>query len=150
MKRLIVMGCLLAAVSAWTACTHSKAATGSTTTNSSSENPSLLYDKDWRLVSIQGELVDTAGMHRIPAIRFSKSDHRVSGNGGCNGMGGTYTVTGEKLHFSPLISTKMACPNLSVEDKYFKALNQVTRFEVGDGRLELFSDNGSLLLFTNP
>lgn len=149
MKSMFVMGCLLAGVSAWTACSHSKAAAGATS-NSTSENPSLLYDKDWRLVSMQGELVDTAGMHRIPAIHFGKSDHRVSGNGGCNGMGGTYTVTGDKLHFSPLISTKMACPNLDVENKYFKLLDQATRFEVSEGRLELFNDSGSILLFANP
>lgn len=146
---MFLMGCLLAGVSAWTACSHSKAATGATS-NSTSENPSLLYDKDWRLVSMQGELVDTAGMHRIPAIHFGKSDHRVSGNGGCNGMGGTYTVTDDKLHFSPLISTKMACPNLAVENKYFKLLDQATRFEVSEGRLELFNDSGSILLFANP
>ncbi|HEY0272120.1 MAG TPA: META domain-containing protein [Chitinophaga sp.] len=149
MKTTFVMACLLLGGLYWAACSSPKPAAGKTSaTNSTSENPSLLYNTDWKLVSIQGEAIDTTGMNRRPGIRFEKNQHRVSGNGGCNGMGGSFTVTGNKLHFSPLISTRMACPALAVENKYFKALEQVTRFEVSEGRLELLNDSGSLAIFS--
>lgn len=35
---------------------------------------------------------------------------RVSGTDGCNGIGSTYTVTGNVAHVDPFISTMMACP----------------------------------------
>jgi heat shock protein HslJ len=35
---------------------------------------------------------------------------RVTGTDGCNGIGSTYTVTGNVAHVDPFISTMMACP----------------------------------------
>ena len=148
MKRMIVMGCLLGSCFFWVQCKSQKpAANGDASTSTSAATPSLLYDTDWKLVSLNGESIDTASLNKRPGIRFDKAQHRVSGNGGCNGMGGSYTVTGDKLHFSPLISTKMACPGLDVENKYFKALEQVTSFDVSEGRLELKSNSGTVAIF---
>lgn len=117
---------------------------------SSSNNTAdaALYDTDWKLVSLDGELVDTAGLKARPFLHFSKKDKRVHGNGGCNTMGGAFTATGDKLHFSPLISSKMACPGLVIENKFFKALSQVTSYDLSEDRLELIGENGSLAILS--
>lgn len=36
---------------------------------------------------------------------------QVSGTDGCNGIGSTYTVTGNVAHVDPFVSTMMACPD---------------------------------------
>ncbi|WP_291475876.1 META domain-containing protein [Corynebacterium sp.] len=36
---------------------------------------------------------------------------RVSGTDGCNGIGSTYTVTGNVAHVNPFMSTMIACDN---------------------------------------
>ena len=36
---------------------------------------------------------------------------RVSGTDGCNGIGSTYTVTGNVAHVNPFVSTMIACEN---------------------------------------
>lgn len=36
---------------------------------------------------------------------------RVSGTDGCNGIGSTYTVTGNAAHVNPFMSTMIACDN---------------------------------------
>jgi hypothetical protein len=53
-------------------------------------------------------LMSSAGK-RAPSISFA-SDGKVAGSGGCNRFFGSYMQEGEKLSFSPLGSTRMACP----------------------------------------
>ncbi|SCC62560.1 Heat shock protein HslJ [Chitinophaga costaii] len=146
MKSTFLIGCLLLASWFGPACSSSKPFTATKASRATSANPSLLYGTDWKLVSLQGEAIDTAGLRKRPGLRFDKAEHRVSGNGGCNSIGGSFTVTGDKLHFSPMISTKMACPAMDVENKFLQALAQVTRFDVSEGRLELLNEQGSLAI----
>ena len=59
-------------------------------------------------------------------------DGRVSGRGGCNGYGGTATIDGDKLSFSPLAATQMACAEalMNQEQKFFDALGRVATFRL--------------------
>lgn len=74
-------------------------------------------------------------------LRFD-ADGSASGRGGCNSYGGTYTLAGDALSFSPLAATRMACaPDvMDQEQRYFDALAKVTRYAV--------ADDGALLLET--
>jgi heat shock protein HslJ len=70
------------------------------------------------------------------------ADGRVSGRGGCNGYGGSYTLAGDALTFGPLAATKMACAPalMDQEQRYFDTLAKVTHYAV--------ADDGALLLET--
>jgi heat shock protein HslJ len=56
--------------------------------------------------------VSSDTLHRKePHMILQVAESRVVGNGGCNGFSGTYQLDSKsnRLRFSPLMATKMAC-----------------------------------------
>jgi len=100
-----------------------------------------LAGADWVLQGETGE--------RGPFLRFENGS--VSGLGGCNRFGGKYKLDGDRLSFSPLMSTRMACrPDLmKKEQAFFDMLGKVQEAKLGDGTLELLDGEGKVLaIFT--
>ena len=64
----------------------------------------------------------------------------------CNRGGGNYKISEGKLSFGPLISTRMACPPDSLDNKLMKDLQRVSSFFLQDGNLylELPLDSGTM------
>jgi heat shock protein HslJ len=102
-----------------------------------------LNGTSWTLTHIQGKpvLTDTQ-----PDIRFDNG--QASGAGSCNGFGGDYTVSGNKLTFGALMSTMMACMPQEVMDQeqaYFSALSATASYRVDGSRLTLLDAAGNVL-----
>ena len=75
---------------------------------------------------------------------------RVSGQGPCNRYLGsiTYSETGSNsIQVGPLASTKMACPNLSAEHRYFQDLQRVSMVKVVPGGLVPTTSDETKLVF---
>lgn len=72
---------------------------------------------------------------------------RVSGSGGCNRLMSSYKTEGNKLSFTPIASTLMACPNMREEQQFFQAMREVTDYRIEGNRLTLFHDDAILLVF---
>ena len=99
--------------------------------------------RSWRVTGF-----DTTGAMRSPTITFDQAQNRVSGNGSCNRYSGGFTLTApDKIAFSPMAATKMACPALNVEGKYFELLNKANKWSIKDGVLTLSQDGNALLTF---
>jgi heat shock protein HslJ len=85
-----------------------------------------------------------------PTLRFSEG--LVRGSAGCNSFQGDYSITGQKIAFSELAMTLMACPEpegvMDQEQSYVRALQQVDRFEFSEGRLILKTKSETDLTFT--
>jgi len=94
----------------------------------------------WKLVSFG---LTRMAVPKGASIRFEAGQY--SGHGGCNGVGGDYTLEGEKIKLSAGFSTMMACPELDLEHKYMKALNEVDSYKIKGDLLDL-EGNGRLLL----
>jgi heat shock protein HslJ/membrane-bound inhibitor of C-type lysozyme len=80
------------------------------------------------------------------AVTFDK-DGRVSIATDCNRMGGTYTVTNNKIVFGPMMSTKMYCEG-SQEGDFATMLENVSSFlftSKGELVLELKLDSGQMI-----
>lgn len=83
-----------------------------------------LEDGFWVLKSMKGENVETAFTGKRPDLKFDFSKNMVSGNGGCNGYGGDFTLNEQNLFSAPnLVSTMMACMDASKEPEFFKTLS---------------------------
>lgn len=92
----------------------------------------------WKLVEINGTPVDT-GLNREPFLQLDAEENRVSASGGCNGMGGTYELkANNRLSFSELIGTMMACPNMEVETQLSQALGRTDSYAIHGDTLSLF------------
>ena len=74
---------------------------------------------------------------RAPTLRFDAG--RVEAFGGCNRLGGSYTLDGDRVTFGPIAGTMMAClePMGAVEDAFKHALAGTVRFRVETGGLTL-------------
>jgi heat shock protein HslJ/uncharacterized membrane protein len=93
----------------------------------------------WRVVSVNGRPVPAGDYH----IDFEAG--RIAAKFGCNGIGGSYTQTGSTLDAGALISTKMACPDMSWESQGSAVLDKVmTVGMIGPNRLTLTSSAGSI------
>ena len=100
-----------------------------------------LNGKVWQLRAIDGAAVNSDRA----TFSFDFDKNRVGGNGGCNGFGGTLTETGDGIKISQIISTKMFCENGSdVENRYFSALEKVTKYQIREGKLQLL--NGATIV----
>jgi heat shock protein HslJ len=99
-----------------------------------------LTDTRWHLVRIGADSAIRRGTERDPYLRFTDADKRVGGSTTCNSMGGTYEVTGDRISFGPLMSTKMACvePELMAQEtRFMSALDSVERFAISADTLSL-------------
>lgn len=101
--------------------------------------------KQASLVNTKWTLVDVGAVTKIPTLQVESN--RVSGNGGCNQYFSDVILNQENGNFvvGNIGATKMACKDLSGEQSYFNLLQQVNKYQVKDGYLELYKD-GLLLL----
>ena len=96
-----------------------------------------LAGADWVLAGEAGS--------RAPFLRFEGG--RVAGLGGCNRFGGTYDFDGDRLSFSPLAATRMACPGeiMKAEQAFFDMLAKVKGVSLTGETLVLLDGDGKAL-----
>jgi copper homeostasis protein (lipoprotein) len=96
----------------------------------------------WKLVSLNGDAVETHPGQREVHLLLETDESKVRGFAGCNNFFGGYTVEGEDLRFEQVASTMMACPHLDEETTFLQALEKVTAYEILGESLELCGDDG--------
>lgn len=98
-----------------------------------------LEERYWKLVELNGKPVAAAENQKREAhMILKKDDNTISGNGSCNSFRGTYEVTdGIKIKFSKVAATLMACPDIQVEDGFFKVLEMADNYYVNGDTLQL-------------
>ena len=88
------------------------------------------FDGEWNIVAING--VAPTGENK-PYIGIDASTQRLFGHTGCNrimGQVGYVNVQTKNIRFLKVATTRMACPDMSSEQKLVKLLNEVSRYEV--------------------
>jgi putative lipoprotein len=100
----------------------------------------------WRLVALDGEPASQGAGDR-PVDMMLDDSGRVSGFSGCNRFMGTYARTHNRLSFSQLASTMMACPEgMDLEQRFLDALAGVSAYHLDGGGLALLDDQGKVIL----
>ena len=76
------------------------------------------------------------------------SDGTVTGNGGCNGLGGDYEVKDDQITFGPIMSTLMACddPRMAQEGTVSQVLTESASYTL-EGDTLTISKDGNVLVF---
>ncbi len=99
----------------------------------------------WRLKSLEGSPVLPST--QITAKFDTSSDPTVSGSAGCNRYFASFSFSIYSIKFSGISSTKMFCSNLDLgqEEKYFRALESATSYNITDQELIIDSPDGSLI-----
>ena len=107
-------------------------------------NQSELTEKHWKLVELNGLLVNETS--REPFIVFEKEGNRVHGNTSCNNFFGTFELQKKnKIKFSQVGMTKMACIGNTIETPFNQVLESTTAYKIDDGSLILLDAFGNKL-----
>jgi heat shock protein HslJ len=68
------------------------------------------------------------------------------GFGGCNRMSGGYALDGDKVTFSDVVATRMACTKgMDVEEGFSRALGEVVRWGIDGTTLRLYDAQGEVV-----
>ncbi|MBL8165028.1 MAG: META domain-containing protein [Anaerolineae bacterium] len=97
------------------------------------------------LVGTQWQLLGTAEGSSLTLI-FGEGGE-VSGSGGCNSFGGSYTVAEGSISFGPLVSTMMACLDDALteqEQVYFANLQAISSFQIVGDELTITTGDQTL------
>ena len=81
-----------------------------------------IKDRQWSVKAIDGRRPAPGG--NAPVTLMFGSDGHIAANGGCNGFGGRYMLTGEGLKiYGPMIGTQIACtPNAMDQERRFQSI----------------------------
>jgi heat shock protein HslJ len=107
----------------------------------SNQPAASLENTNWRLTSL-GDTPVTA-TSPAPHITLDQASRRVNGSGGCNRITGSYELDGNRLRFSHMAATLMACAaGLDTEKAFLHALEQVRTWKAPGQQLELDDADG--------
>lgn len=142
MKFLTRIACVAALIAILSACSLAAGSAGAD-----------LVGTSWTLTQINGSAP-------IPGrnLTLQFDDKSATGSSGCNSFGGSYTVDGNKITFSEIASTLMACADadgnpdntiMDQEQAYLDALHKATVYTINGDTLNIGTDdNPAVLVFT--
>ena len=120
MKKVIVSLCMAGALIALSSCRSSKDAATLSSING-----------EWNIIEINGAAVVPAPNQEFPFIGFDTNTGKVFGNSGCNRMMGSFYVNDKPgtIVLGAMASTRMACPDMTLEQNVLSALGQVKKYK---------------------
>ncbi|MDX5438170.1 MAG: META domain-containing protein, partial [Pontibacter sp.] len=112
-----------------------------------------LYDQKlsgkWVLQELNGKTINADALPRgIPTLVIYPEQGKVHGSGGCNRINGAIEIKGDKITFNQMAVTRMACPNMLVEDEFLRLLSgNKLLYQVQNGQLMLQMDGRTVMVF---
>jgi putative lipoprotein len=130
-KLLLVLSLISLAISACTAKQSSASLSGA-----------------WKLTSYGPASAPTPAVADTEAGLTFQEDGTLTGNSGCNGFGGSYTVAGDQVTFKDIVSTLMACDDarMAQEEAVHKVLTDTAAFKIEGDTLTLTNNDLVLVL----
>ncbi len=117
----------------WTAC------------NNTGVGPNTLEAQTWVLVAYEMDSKEQTVEDQKTYLQFGAG--RISGNTGCNQLGGSYTLRKSRLTTEGMYTTKMACPGMMErEARLTQVLNGNPTLAMAGERM-LMSYEGVVLVF---
>ena len=102
----------------------------------------------WLLEKISYTAIRPEEYNRVPVFQFNLSKQRLTGNDGCNTIGGKIEVQGNRIRFSEMVSTEMACVKKSIERIIsLQVSGHLVNYYFKGGKLYLYLPDDSLLVF---
>ncbi|CAM1361276.1 hypothetical protein TPENAI_20169 [Tenacibaculum litopenaei] len=111
------------------------------------EDTSLL-ENSWELTYIQDKKIRTDGEQHNPRIYFNLKTNRFHGRGACNRFSGKIEkVTNHRFELNQnIVRTEMYCPDIQLEDAFFKILPDTRYYEIAGTTLVFKNKDGEQLV----
>jgi heat shock protein HslJ len=113
----------------------------------SKENGKTLVGS-WKLTAYGPVDSPTPAVPDVEAFLSFGADGTLTGNTGCNQLGGDYQVEGDQITFGQIVSTLIACPDLQMaqEEAMHQVLMDTASFSI-EGNTLTITKNGMVLVF---
>jgi len=113
---------------------------------SGSNSPSIVGT--WKLTAYGPASSPSPAVADTEAGLTFEEDGTLTGHSGCNGLGGDYTVEGDQITFSQIISTLMACedPIMTQEGAVHQVLTETASFKIEGNTLTITNKDTVLVL----
>ncbi len=108
----------------------------------------VLYGNIWKLEKLNGAPVTKPVSGSDVTFGIVAGLNNIAGNGSCNQYFGSAKVSGNKISFNDIGSTKMNCDDMNLEISYFQKLREVDSFGVSTGKLIFYSGGKAILEFS--
>ena len=106
------------------------------TPESTNEITSVLANTKWKLKKLMGR--DPENKSNKDFLLVFDAEGRFSAFVGCNNLGGKYEIKeGNQILFGKVISTMMACVDMTTEQEFKKILEIVDNYTINDKKLSL-------------
>jgi heat shock protein HslJ len=103
----------------------------------------------WELAIMNGKPVSEYGIlmgKDNPNIEINVSNDGLTAYMGCNRISGGFEAIGNKIQFNHMLSTKMMCDNIQLEQDFFSVFNgKQLEFKIEDKKL-VFTDLSSVIV----
>lgn len=118
--------------------------------NFTARQTATLENIQWQAMAInngRGGVV-SARTTSLTSARFEEG--KLAGNAGCNNYSASYTIADDSLAIGSIMTTRRLCAQpdgiMEQEQEFLQALQQARTFQLERDRLELRSEQGSLLV----
>jgi heat shock protein HslJ len=110
-----------------------------TQTTKAADFDSQITGKYWRVTELNGKKITVAVSDvREPHLILKTDGNRLTGHSGCNSFFGGYSLQpGNRITFSQIGSTRIACPNMETESQLFQVLEAVDNYTINGDTLLL-------------
>jgi len=101
---------------------------------------------EWKLVSYGDVSSPTLAIPNVDTSINFDSKGQISGNVGCNGFGGNYELSGDKITFSEIMSTMMYCEESMMQEQGVLGVfseSVALQIQVKDNSLTITSTDGA-------
>ena len=114
--------------------------------NSGKKNAAQVLNGQWNVVAVNGQ--EVINKEETPFLELNFEGNKLSGFMGCNRLLGTIEVDSlhpEKISFANVGSTRMMCPDMSLEQQIADAVGKVQTYEVTAQGVNLLDADGIVL-----
>ncbi|NDV64804.1 META domain-containing protein [Bacteroides sp. 224] len=141
MKRTFFTICVVCAIASLSSCRSAKEVATVSDING-----------EWSIVEINGSEVVLSEGQEYPFIGFESTTGKVYGNSGCNRIMGSFDTNAKpgSLDMGALASTRMMCPNMTLENNVLNALKNVKGYKkMGENIALTNSSNRPVVILTH-
>lgn len=100
----------------------------------------LAEGQAWKLSNMEGIAAEAIAVKPdFFTLMFNAEELSVSGRTNCNTFFGKYVDEAGKLSFDEMGMTRMACPDMALEDAFMQMLSKVDAYKIANEELSLLS-----------
>jgi len=108
--------------------------------------PATVKGIQWGLLELNDKVIDRNSGDIAGRFTLTLGDDgRIGGKGDCNTYFSAYTLDGEKINITGIASTRMLCPNQSLEDQFFRTLESAVKANIDGSFLILINSEGKII-----